>query len=48
MMVPTPAAENAMPIAVESRSRNQRAISAEPGTMPVRLTPMPTMPPTKR
>ena len=37
--VPTPVAEKAMPIAVDRRSRYQRESSAEPGTMPFRLTP---------
>jgi hypothetical protein len=46
--VPTPNAEYAMPMAVDSRSRYQRARSAEAGTMPFMLTPMPTSTPMKR
>ena len=37
-----------MPIALESLSRYQRASSAEPGTMPFRLTPSPTSAPMNR
>ena len=47
-MVPTPIAEKAMPSAVDRRVLNQRDSSAEPGTMPFRLTPIPTSAPTRR
>ena len=41
-------AEYAMPIALVRRSRYQRASSADAGTMPFRLTPMPTSAPMNR
>jgi len=37
-----------MPMTRDSRTRYQRASSAEAGTIPVRLTPMPTIAPTSR
>ncbi len=37
-----------MPIAVDSRARYQRESSAEPGTMPFRLTAKPISTPTNR
>jgi hypothetical protein len=44
-MMPTPVAENAMPMARDRRPWNQRESIADAGTIPVIATPTPTAPP---